>query len=154
MTDLATIRQFLAYKRLAMVGVSKQAKDFSRTLFAELKQQGYDVVPVNPVVTDIDGQRCYAHVQDIQPPVPAALLMTTPAITDAVVRDCAEAGVRTVWMYRAGGTGAVSPAAIEFCQSKGLAVIPGECPYMFLRGTGWFHRVHGWIRQITGTYPA
>jgi hypothetical protein len=96
-------------------------------------------------------------VQDIQPPVDAALLMTLPAVTDTVVRDCADAGIRLVWMYRAGGPGsanqgAVSPAALEFCRIHGIHVVPGECPFMFLPKAG-FHGLHGLIRKITGHYP-
>jgi hypothetical protein len=57
-------------------------------------------------------------------------------------------------MYRAGGEGAVSPQAIEYCEEHGIAVVPGECPYMFFADSGWFHRVHGFIKRISGSYPA
>jgi len=153
MSDLVTIREFLSFKRIAMVGVSQQPKDFSRTLFSELRKRGYEMVPVNPAAPEIEGQRCYAHVQEIQPPVDAVLLMTSPAVTGTVVRDCAEAGVRSVWMYRAGGKGAVSESAIGFCRENGIAVIPGECPFMFLADSAWFHRFHGWVKKIAGSYP-
>jgi len=53
-------------------------------------------------------RRAFARVQDIKPLVDAAILMTSPSVTEAVVRDCAEAGIRLVWMYRAGGQGAIS----------------------------------------------
>jgi len=107
MTDekvaLDTIENFLAHKRIAMVGVSRESKDFSVTLFKELRRRGYEVVPVNPKTSEVLGQPCFARVQEIQPPVEAALLMTSPDVTDEVVHDCAEAGIRRVWMYRAGG---------------------------------------------------
>lgn len=153
MQAMQRIQEFLAEKRLAIVGVSQQPKDFSRALFREFRARGYDVVPVNPQAREIEGQPCFAHVQDIQPPVATVLLMTSPAVTDAVVRDCAEAGVQRVWMYRAGGKGAVSAAAVGFCESKGIAVIPGDCPLMFLPDGAWFHRFHGWVKKIAGTYP-
>ena len=153
MQTMERIREFLGQKRLAVVGVSQQPKDFSRTLFREFRQRGYDAVPVNPQAREIEGQQCFAHVQDIQPPVTAVLLMTSPAVTEAVVRDCAEAGIPRVWMFRAGGKGAVSAAAVAFCESKGISVIPGECPFMFLPEGAWFHRFHGWVRKIAGSYP-
>lgn len=153
MSSLKAIADFLSQKRLAVVGVSQQPKDFSRTLFRELLERGYDAVPVNPAVLTIDGQRCFAHVQDISPPVEAVLLMTSPAVTDSVVRDCVAAGVRQVWMYRATGKGAVSPDAVKFCESNWITVIPGECPFMFLPGGSLVHRFHGALRKITGTYP-
>jgi predicted CoA-binding protein len=150
--SLETINDFLAQKRIAMVGVSHDPKDFSVALFQEFCRRGYDVVPVNPNVSEVLGRPCFARVQDIQPPVGAAILMTSPAITDAVVRGCAQAGIRRVWMYRAGGQGAVSAEAVQFCRAKGIAVVPGECPFMFFPKAG-FHRIHGFIRKITGSYP-
>ncbi|MGC2446005.1 MAG: CoA-binding protein, partial [Candidatus Sulfotelmatobacter sp.] len=98
------------------------------------------------------GHRCFARVQDIQPPVEGALLMTSPAVTETVVADCAEAGVRRVWMYRAGGDGAVNDTAVDFCRQHGIEIVPGECPFMFLPGNG-FHAIHGLIRKITGQFP-
>ena len=83
-----------------MVGLSRQLHDLSRTLFEELCRRGYGVVPVNPSAAEIQGGPCFAHVQDIQPPVDAALLITSPTATETVVRDCAEAGITRVWMYR------------------------------------------------------
>jgi predicted CoA-binding protein len=153
MVEMARVREFLGQHRLAIVGVSQRPKDFSRALFREFRERGYDAVPVNPAAQEIDGQRCFARVQDIQPPVAGVLLMTSPAATESVVRDCAEAGIPRVWMYRATGAGAVSAEAVGFCESKGISVIPGECPFMFLPEGAWFHRFHGWVRKIAGSYP-
>ena len=150
--SLETIEDFLAQKRIAMVGVSREAEDFSAMLFEELCRRGYDVVPVNPGVRELFGRTCFARVQDIQPAVDAALLMTSASVTEAVVADCVEAGIRRVWMYRAVGQGAVSEKAVEFCRERGIQVVPGECPYMFLPSNG-FHKIHGFVRWITGTYP-
>jgi len=150
---LETIEDFLAQKRIAMVGISREPRSFSVTLFEGLCRRGYDVIPVNPKTPNVLGSRCFARVQDIQPPVQGALLMTSPDVTDRVVSDCAEAGIPRIWMYRAGGKGAVSKRAVAFCQERGIAVIPGQCPFMFLPEAAGFHRFHGFIRKITGRYP-
>jgi predicted CoA-binding protein len=150
---LETIEDFLAQKRLAMIGISRRPSEFSALLFKELCRRGYDVVPVNPGTPEVLGRKCFARVQDVEPPVEAALLMTSPEVTDAVVRDCAEAGIRRVWMYRAAGKGAVSSQAIEFCRERGIRVVPGECPLMFLPQSGVIHRLHGVLRKLTGRYP-
>lgn len=152
MAALNRIEEFLGQKRLAIVGVSQRPEDFSRAIFREFHNRGYDVVPVNPAAREIEGQPCFASVREVQPPVSNVLLMTSPAVSEAVVRDCADAGVQRVWMFRGGGTGAVSARAVGFCESRGISVIPGECPFMFLQGGAWFHRLHGWVK-ITGSYP-
>jgi len=157
MTDhkvsLAAIEDFLGQKRIAMVGISRDPKSISVMLFEELCRRGYEVIPVNPNLAEVQGRRCFARLQDIQPPVEAALLMTSPEVTDAVVRDCVDAGIRQVWMYRGMGNGAVSERAVGFCQERGMEVIPGECPFMFLPGTAGVHRFHGFLHKIFGRYP-
>ena len=151
--SLQTIEEFLAQKRIAMVGISRDPKHFSVTLFQEFRRRGYDVVPVNPHVLELFGQRCFARVQDIQPPVEAALLITAPEITDLVVKDCAEAGIRKVWMFGAGAKGAVSRQAVQFCEQRGIRIVPGQCPFMFWRDAEAIHRLHGFLRKLIGTYP-
>ena len=151
--SLETIEAFLAQKRIAMIGISREPKSISVALFEELCRRGYDIVPVNPKLPSINGHRCFARVQDIDPPLSAALIMTSPEITETVVADCFAAGIKLVWMYRAGGKGAVSAKALEFCMAKGMEVIPGQCPFMFLPGAAGVHRFHGFIRKITGRYP-
>jgi uncharacterized protein len=154
MTPGAAVADFLGQKRFAMVGVSRDPKDFSRGLFKTLTERGYDVVPVNRNGGPVDGRHCFQHLREIDPPVQGALLMTPPAVTEKVVRECAEAGIGRVWMHRGGGAGAVSLAAVEFCREQGITVVPGACPYMFLPGGGLVHRIHGAVLRLLGKHPA
>lgn len=154
MTTRTDIEDFLRLQRFAMVGVSRDAKDFSRGLLRELCDRGYDVAPVNLCAEVIDGLKCFQSLQTVKPAVEGALLMTSPRETERVVRDCAEAGVRQVWMYRAGGQGAVSQQAIEFCRKNSIRVVEGYCPYMFLPATAFPHRAHGFLMKLVGSYPA
>jgi uncharacterized protein len=153
-TTLADVREFLGQRRIALVGVSRDPKDFSRMLLRELCNRGYDVVPVNPAVSELESRRCFGRVQEINPPADGALLMTTPRETERVVRDCAEAGITRVWMHRGGGQGTVSQGAVEFCHKNGLCVVEGYCPFMFLSATPFVHRVHGLVLKLLGRYPA
>jgi uncharacterized protein len=151
--SLNTIESFLSEKRIAMVGMSRERKHISSLLCEEFCRRGYDVLPVNPNAAEIMGRRCFARVQDIQPAPDAALLLTPPAVTNSVVRDCAEAGIKRIWMYRGGGQGSVSAEAVEFCRAHGIEVVPGQCPFMFLSPVRSVHRVHRFISRITGHYP-
>ena len=152
-SSLETIRHFLAQKRIAIVGISRDPSSFSASLLKEFCRRGYDMVPVNPAATELYGRDCFAKVQEILPPVAAVLLMTSPEVTESVVSDCAEADVRLVWMHRGAGQGAVSAKAVALCQSHGIEVVAGECPLMFFPDTAAFHRLHGFIRKISGRYP-
>ncbi len=79
--------------------------------------------------------------------------MTPPEATETVVNDCAEAGIRRVWLYRAGGNGSVSSKAIQFCRERGIHHVPGQCPFVLLPQTAGFYRFHGFMRKITGRSP-
>ena len=152
-TTISQIDDFLALKRIAVVGVSRNPKEISYTLWQELRQRRYDAIPVNPATSEIDGRRSYASVRDIDPPVEGALIMTTPAVAEQVLDDCAAAGVRHVWLYGGLGGGATSAATLAAAERHGLDTVAGHCPYMFLPGTSVFHRMHGVGKRLTGSYP-
>src|SRR3954469_17705851 len=97
MAKMATVRDFLAQKRFAFVGVSRQPKDFSRTLFREFQARKYEPVPVHPEASEIEGVRCFPRISEIQPPVDAVLIMTPPSVANVVVRECVEAGIKRIW---------------------------------------------------------
>jgi hypothetical protein len=153
MTTLKQVDDFLALKRVAVVGVSHNPRETSYVLWQELRQRRYEAVPVNPGVKELDGQTCYAKVQEIQPPVEGVLIMTSAKTTDQIVHDCAEAGVKHVWMYGGMGPGAKTKTAIAFCEEKGIDVVAGLCPYMFLPGTPAFHAPHRFWKKLTRSYP-
>jgi predicted CoA-binding protein len=147
------IEDFLSCKRLAMVGVSSNPKDFSRGLFAEFTRRGYDMVPVNPQMSEVGGTRCFARLQDVQPPVEGVVVMTAADKSEQVVHDADEAGISRVWLYRAAGAGAVSEAAVNYCQARCMQLVSGYCPYMFLPNSAFFHRFHGFVLKVLGKYP-
>ncbi len=153
MSSLELIQDFLSQKRICMVGVSRKSRDFSRLLFREFASRGYDMVAVNPDAAEIEGRPCFHSLPEVQPPADGVLFMTPPAVTAGLVDECAQAGVKRVWMYRAAGEGAASPETVDACRQRGMSVIPGECPFMFLPGANWLHRLHGLMRKVTGAYP-
>ena len=57
MSAMAIIRDFLAQKRIAVVGVSHDPKDFSRGLLRTLRERGYDAVAVNPTLQLVSRRR-------------------------------------------------------------------------------------------------
>ena len=153
MTTLKQVEDFLALKRVAVVGVSRDPKHFNRVMWEEFRQRRYDAVPVNPNVADIDGVPCFASVKDIEPPVEGALIMVSRKDADDVVADCAEAGIKNVWLYGGMAPGAASPSAKALADEKGLSHVDGLCPYMFLSDTPAFHAPHRAWKKLTGSYP-
>ena len=154
MDDRPQIDDFLSGHRIAIVGVSTDAHDFSRGVLSELVGHGYDVVPVHPGVDEIDGRKAYARVQDVPGIVDGALLMTPPSASAQVVHDCADAHIPRVWMHRGAGSGAVSDEAVAFCREHGIEVVAGRCPLMFLgHPTAFVHRLHAGVLKLSGNFP-
>lgn len=150
---LKQIDDFLALKRIAVVGVSHNPKDFNYALWQEFRQRRYEAIPVNPKVTMLDDQTCYARVQDIKPAVDGVLIMTSKKVTEQIVRDCVEAGVKRVWMYGGAAPGAATHEAIALCEANGIDVIVGVCPYMFFPGSPSFHGLHRFVKKLNRSYP-
>ena len=146
-TMMEAARALLATRRFALVGVSRDPKDFSRAVLRELLGRGYDVVPVNPAGGEAEGRPLATSLAAIAPPVAGAIFMTPPAASGAAVREALQAGVRRIWLHRGGGPGAASDEAIAACRAVGVTPITGLCPFMALDEAAWFHRLHGLFRR-------
>ncbi len=146
-SSLEQARAVLGARRIAVVGVSRNEKDFSRYVLRELARRGLDVAPVNPALAEVEGRRCFARLQDVSPPADAALVLTAPAQTDRVLADCVAAGIRRVWLHRGAGQGAATPGALAFCAANGIEAVQGLCPFMALPDAAFPHRAHHWFRR-------
>jgi predicted CoA-binding protein len=149
MTMMELAKAFLAERRIALVGVSRDPKDFSRMVLRELVKRGHDVVPVSPALagTEVEGRRAIASLAGLVPPVSGALFLTPPARTGAAVAEALSAGVRRIWLHRGGGPGASSPEALQACRAAGVVPVTGLCPFMALPDAGWFHGLHRLFRR-------
>jgi len=135
-SDIAT---FLSLHRIAIIGVSHDPKHFSRAVFRAWRDRGFDLVPVNPNTTEIEGIQAFASARDIAPPVDAALILTPPVASEKAVDDCLAAKIAHLWLYRR------SPAAEIACAKNVTTLITGECPLMYLQNMSWPHRLHRWL---------
>ena len=93
------IGKFLGCRRIAVIGVSRDARDFSRKLWNEFTVRGYDAVPVHPAQSRIDDVQCFPTVGSISPAPGAALVLVSGDRRKKVLEECLAAGVRLVWIY-------------------------------------------------------
>ena len=134
--------EFLAGKRVAVTGVSREAKDHgSNVVYKRLRDRGYEVFAVNPSADEVEGDRCYHDLRSIPGGVDAVVIATRPERAEETMRECADLGIKHVWMHcmmgtkpgLAAGMTSVSQSAVEMCRANGIAVIPGSCPNQFLK---------------------
>ena len=152
----AKIRDFLAQRRIAVAGVSAdQRRSAATAIYRRLKHAGHDVFPLSPHVERFEGDPCYPDVRAIPGGVDGVVIVTRPAITDEIVRQCAEAGVRRVWMHQSSANGSsVSTAAVDYCRQAGISVIPGACPMMFGENVDFGHACMRWMLKLSRGLPA
>jgi hypothetical protein len=148
------VQHFLSAKRIAVAGVARDGRAVGNILCKKLRGAGYQVFPVNPHASEIDGERCYPDLRAIPGGVEAVLIATHPAVTERVVRECADLGISRVWMHRSFGTGSVSREAVEYGRSRGLTIIDGACPMMYVAPVDIGHRCFRWVLKWTGGLPA
>lgn len=148
------IQIFLAQKRLAVAGVSRNPKGSAANLiYHKLCEAGYEVFPINPNAEATAGARCYPNLKAISPPVDGVVIATRPEIAEQIVHECAAIGISRVWMHRSFGAGSLSEAAVRFCHEHHIAVIAGGCPMMFCSPVDFGHKCMRWILKATGGLP-
>ena len=134
--------EFLECRRVAVTGVSRTPKDHgSNVVYKRLRDRGYDVFAVNPNAENVEGDRSYHDLRSIPGGVDAVVIATKPAAAGETMRECAELGIKHVWMHRSYGQGSVSDAATAYGRAHGITVIDGGCPLMFEPTADFGHKV-------------
>ena len=150
------VREFLAQKRIAVAGVSRDNSHHpvGNLIYRRLKKTGHDVFAVNPHMQTYEGDRCYPDLLSIPGGVDGVVIVTRPELTERLVRDCSDAGVRRVWMHQSVGKGSsVSAEAVEYCRRHEISVIAGACPMMYGEDVDFGHRCMRLILKLTGGLP-
>jgi predicted CoA-binding protein len=146
--------EFLTKKRIAVTGVSRTPKGHgSNVVYQRLRQRGYDVFAVNPNADEVEGDPCYQDLKSIPGGVDAVVIGTNPEIAEDTMRECAELGIKHVWMHRGPGPGSVSEAAAEYGRGEGITVIDGGCPCMFDPTADLGHKAMRLVFTLTGNVP-
>jgi predicted CoA-binding protein len=141
-TMMEAASEFLANKRIAVTGVSRKPKEHgSNTVYKRLRDRGYEVFAVNPNADEVEGARSYHDLKSIPGGVDAVVIATAPDKADGTMRECAELGIKHVWMHRSYGQGSVSDTATVYGREHGIVVIDGGCPLMFEPTADFGHKV-------------
>ena len=135
------VQDFLAQKKIAVVGVSDQRETGCNLAYKKFKESGYQVYAVNPRITTYDGETCYPDLTSIPEKPDAVFILTSPKVTEQIVRQCVDLGIKRVWMHclmgtksgLATGMTSVSRDAVHLCYENEITVIPGACPNQFLK---------------------
>jgi len=122
---LEGVATFLRGRRLAVAGVSRQPNQAANAVFRKLKGSGYEVFPINPKVSQVEGTRCYRDIGAVPGQLDGVVIATSPDVSIQIVQQCMDHGVRRVWFHRSFGNGSVSEAAVRECDAHGIDCIVG-----------------------------
>ncbi len=134
------VKDFLAQKSVAVVGVSDRGETGCNTAYKRFKDAGYAVWPVNPRLAEFDGSPCYPNLGAIPQEPDAVFILTSPGITEQIVQECVELGIKHVWMHcvlgikpgLVAGKASVSQDVVARCREHGIGVGLSSAPMMRL----------------------
>ncbi len=135
------VQNFLAQKKIAVVGVSDKRETGCNLAYTKFKENGYQVFAVNPRISTFNGDACYPDLRSLPEKPDAVFLLTNPKVTDQIIQQCVDLGIKHVWMHcmmgtkpgLAAGMTSVSQSAVQICEANGIEVIPGSCPNQFIK---------------------
>ena len=146
--------EFLSHERVAVTGVSRNARDHgSNVVYKRLRDRGYQVFAVNPNADEVEGERCFHDLRSIPGGVEAVVIGTRPEHAEETMRECDELGIKRVWMHRGPGAGSVSEAATDYGRQHGITVIDGGCPCMFGPTADLGHRAMRMVFKLSSNVP-
>jgi uncharacterized protein len=122
--DPATIRKILSTtKTIAIVGLSPRTERPSYFVGSYLKYEGYRVIPVNPTVGEILGERSYPDLLSIPDPVDMVDVFRRPEECVEIARQAVQIGAKTLWLQLR----IVNLEAARIAEDAGLNVIMDRC---------------------------
>jgi predicted CoA-binding protein len=114
---------FSTSKTIAVVGASSKPLRDSHRIMQYLKREGFTVIPVNPMYTEIDGEKCYPNLASIGKPVDIVDIFRNPDAVDEIIVEAIAANSKTVWLQ----LGVVNAAAARKAEKAGLQVVMDHC---------------------------
>ena len=120
---MSIIKEFLQQSNWAVIGVSSDPNKYGYKVYKKLKSNGYNVFPINPKVVDIEGDHCYPNLKDL-PIIPDAInTVVPPSVTEQVVKECTDLGIKRIWMQ----PGSENNQAINYAEHNCIQVVHNEC---------------------------
>lgn len=148
MIKFSQIEQFLNAKTIAMIGVSRNEKDFSRAIFNEFNKN-YTLYPVNPNTDSIADLKCYRSIEEM-PDAEAAYVTVNSSKADEVFKQLLEKGIKNIWFHQQSET---KDILTYQSNDENLNLITKQCAFMFIEPVTSVHKFHRFLKKTFGKYP-
>ena len=120
---LDNLQSFAKLKVWAVVGVSADREKYGNIIYRDLRDANYTVYGINPKLTEIEGDPCYASL-DVLPVKPDVVnVVVPPHVAESVVDHCIALSISRIWFQ----PGAESDAALAKAEAAGMEVVANAC---------------------------
>jgi uncharacterized protein len=118
------IRKILEQKNIAVVGMSKNEGKPAHFVPKYLIEHGYNVIPVNPTITEVLGRKSYPSIADIPEDVDVVDVFRRSEDVPPVVNDAInKKGIKVIWMQ----SGIYNEEAERKAKENGIDVVFNRC---------------------------
>jgi len=121
--DAATVERILQLHRVAVVGISADPSRPSHEVASYLRRAGYEILPVNPGLTNWEGLACHPNLTAVPPPVEVVDIFRRSDQVGPIVDEAIAIGARAIWMQM----GVIDEAAAARARAAGLLVVMDLC---------------------------
>lgn len=111
------------YSTVAVVGMSTDPDKDAHNIPRELAAHGFHVIPVNPTVDEIDGERSYPSLADVTEPVEIVDVFRPAEEAPDIARQAVDVGAKVLWLQ----LGLRSAEARSIAESAGLEYVEDRC---------------------------
>ncbi len=146
---LDIIKNFIAQKNIAIVGVSRNKSKMGYLIYNLLKTQNYTVFPVNPSIDFIDENKVYNNINLIEESIDAVIICTKPEITINILKESIHKNIKNIWIQK----GAENSEIIDYIKENNLNVVYEKCIFMFIEPVKGVHSFHRFLTKLFGKYP-
>lgn len=108
---------------IAVVGLSADPNKASHQVAKYLMEHGYNIIPVNPTLQEVLGEKCYLSLEDIPQPVDMVDIFRKAEDVPEIVDSAIKLNLPVVWIQE----GISSPSAAEKAQQAGIKVVMDLC---------------------------
>ncbi len=123
MNEPETIDQIFKMKTVAVVGMSPKPERPSHYVGMYLKEQGYDIIPVNPGHKEIAGMTSYPSLLDIPVKVDVVDVFRRPEHAVPISEAAVEIGAKALWLQ----DGVINDEAAKLAEDASLLVVMNDC---------------------------
>jgi predicted CoA-binding protein len=110
-------------KVIAVVGLSDKPDRASYGVASYLKSAGYRIIPINPALKEVLGEKAYASLREVPEKIDLVDIFRRPDAVPQIVDDAIAIGAKAVWMQE----GVVHNEAAEKARAAGLKVVMNKC---------------------------